>query len=672
MARPSFWIIVLLCFFSLLGVSGCGGKSGGDKPALNGPTNLKVSGDLSASSSLDFSWTRPANTIDGYQFEAALGSDPFTRLGTDLIPASWTSAYATFDTAALPEDTEMRFRMRAVLGTDVSGYSNVATYPIGLRKPTFDSAVSGADGIALKWTNNSSLADTLTLERGTSTSWGGTYVWSEIPGVAFGTTAYLDTQAAESSYLTYRVTYSKGTRTAQATSFALSTSLKAPTSLVATPMVEGVSLSWVNRSAGATEVVVERASGVTSYPNYQEVAHLAPTATSYEDLQLATGFYTYRVGARKTSVPAAPSLPVQVATLPTSGSLSLLPPAIKSMPASVMGAMDSSGAWTLAQYLTYSSYGIALPSGTEWVSNPLTNASALADPMLQMDSQDHPHTVYLRKVLQGSEEVAITHAWHDGAAWHTEEVARRILSGNSPSGGITFTLDRADGLHLAWHKGSYSPSGLEYAYKNADAAWTIESLDVVTPVPTNLSSFRLTTDASGVPHVLVATWQEVFLLQRQGPNQWQWEKVPTGTASTSYYDTMELLISYRGDLHVFFTRAHDPIDTVNYSDLCEIRKVGGAWTPIQVVTTAGFTGSTSAYFARSLKSDRIAIRFTGAAGQQLLTLDQDIWSAFTLGPSDSNRPYLGFDKNDKFYLLQQLAYSSGTGPSTYVFYAEAP
>lgn len=106
MARPSLWFIVLFGILSLLGVSGCSsGKSGGGKPALNGPTNLQVTGDLLASSSLDFSWTKPGNSIDGYEFEAAVGSDPFTRLGTDLIPAFWTEAYVTFNLTALPEDS---------------------------------------------------------------------------------------------------------------------------------------------------------------------------------------------------------------------------------------------------------------------------------------------------------------------------------------------------------------------------------------------------------------------------------------------------------------------------------------------------------------------------------------------------------------------------------------
>ncbi|WP_306601042.1 hypothetical protein [Geothrix sp. 21YS21S-2] len=110
-----------------------------------------------------------------------------------------------------------------------------------------------------------------------------------------------------------------------------------------------------------------------------------------------------------------------------------------------------------------------------------------------------------------------------------------------------------------------------------------------------------------------------------------------------------------------------------YTDLCVIRKAGGAWTPIQSVATTGFTGySPLSYFAKSLKSDRIAVRFQSSAGQQLLTLDQDIWSTIILGPAESNRPYLGFDRNDRFYLLQRLGYSWSTEPSTCGLYSEAP
>ncbi len=674
MARSSLWSIVLFGLLPLLGLWGCGsGGGGGSTPSLNGPTNLKVTGDLGTSPSLEFTWTAPANKIDGYEFESAVGAGTFARVGTDLIPASWTFGYLSFDPSALPEDTEMKFRMRAVQGTATSPYSNVVSSSIGLKRPTFDSAVSGAEGIALKWTNNSALADSLTLERGESTTYGGANTWTVIPGVPFGSTTYLDAQAPENTYVNYRVTYSKGSKAAQAVSYILSTSLKAPVALGATPLVEGVILTWDNRSTEATEVVVSRASGYSAYPYYQDIAHLAPTAAFYQDLQLATGFYTYRVEARRGTSMVAASLPVQVMTLPTPGALALAAPAIKSMPPSVMGAMDASGAWTFAQNLNYGGLGIATPSGTDWVSHPLANASALVAPMLQLDSLDHPHTVYLRKVMQGSDEVAITHAWFDGAAWQTEEVARRILYQSSATSGITFTLDGTDGLHLVWLKESMSAAGLEYAFKGTDGAWKTESLDVITPAPSTLGSFRLAVDASGVPHVLVGAWQDIFLLQRQGPAQWNWEKVPSGTATAGWYDTLDFVFSYRGDLHVFFTRAHVPLDSVNVSDLCDVRKVGGAWTSIQVLATKGFTGSSSpTYCARSLMSDRIAIRFHGTTGQQLFTLDQDTWSTIILGPSESTRPYFGFDKNDKFYLLQKLGYDPGTGPATYVLYREAP
>ncbi|BDU73933.1 phage tail protein [Mesoterricola silvestris] len=673
MPRPSVWLIVLVGLLALLGASGCSSGKGGGTSGLNGPTNLTVTGDLSVSPYLNYTWTAPTNRIDGYEFEVALGDGSFTKLGQDLVPASWTAAYATFDPAALPENSELRARMRAVLGTTYSPYSNEVRSPLGLKAPTFTSATSVVGGISLKWTNNSSVADAMTLERGTSATYGSTYAWDVIPGVSFGATDYLDSQAPEGGYVCYRITYSKGTKTVQATSDPLSTGLKSPGSVVATPLVEGVSLTWQNHSAGATEVVVTRASGLSTYPSYQDVAHLAPTASSYQDLLLASGYYTYRIEARKTGSAAAPSLPVMVVTLPTAGSLSLAAPVIKSLPPSVMGALDGNGAWTFAQYVNYSSYVIATPSPTGWVTNPLTNAASLVEPKLRLDSQGRPHTVYLRQVMQGSSEMAIVHAWSDGAVWQTEEVARRTLGYSSSTNTITFTLDGADALHVAWSKDSYSATGFEYAYKDATGTWKVESLDVVSPAPGVVYSFRLTTDASGVPSVLLGAWQELYLLQRQGPNAWKWEKIPTGVAISSWYDTLDLLFSYRGDLHVFYTRPHTPYDSSIGSELCEIRKVDGAWTPVQVIGTTGANGSTqNAYFARSAKTDRIVIHFRGPSGQQLVTFSNDVWSSQTLGPYESNRPYLGFDGNDKFYLLQMIGYTSSSSPATYVLYSEAP
>src|SRR5262249_42741381 len=136
----------------------------------------------------------------------------------------------------------------------------------------------------------------LIIERATGQS---SSDWKPLTTVASGISSYNDTQLSELQYYAYRLRWVDGAVEGyRATLYSIYNALFAPTALAALPGVERVCLTWQNRSAAATELVVVRTSGLSSFGSTSEVAPLPPTATSFSDVGIATGLYRYEVDAR--------------------------------------------------------------------------------------------------------------------------------------------------------------------------------------------------------------------------------------------------------------------------------------------------------------------------------------------------------------------------------------
>lgn len=652
----------------------CGGGGGGNAAnnspaqAAAAPTALRVTGDPTYGTYLTLNWTRPTELPDGYELEYRLGNDTYQRINQTLIPPTYTTTYV--DLTGAPEQSDHSFRLRAVKGSAYSAYTNEAPFHRGLKIPSLSlDTYSKAGSILLTLTNNSLKATAVLLERGVRVS-PSSINWSPIPGITLGTTQFTDTGFPEASEITYRLTYSNGSDSGQTTSYPFTTGLATPTSLTVTPLVEGTQLSWANPSAQAEEVVVMRAQGIgTSYPSFQEIAKLPKGATSYSDLNLATGFYTYCIENRKTGLTSGRGNSVEVATLPPTGGISLKPQVL-SLPDGLMVRRSLSGNWFFGGNNSSNLISIKSPTAQGWTDYLAPNADQWYQPFFLLDSKDLPHLVFLRSVLQGSNERAIIHSWFDGSDWKTEEIARRSLF--TSNFGLTFILDKQDQLHLLWQKDTHygSTQDLEYACKDQAGAWKIESLDIITPAMSGIGACRLFIDENSTPRVALSTWQNLLLLERSVSGTWTFETAPTGTISAFYNDFMEPLAQPGGTLSIFFCKSHEPYD--GNSDLCRIQRTNGNWGSPQALTTVSSSGTTT-YLASSPDASRIALYLRTAQGTKVFVQTDGAWTTTTTGPNQYTRPTFGFDIKNRFYLLERVGYAySTTSNSTYVLFQEAP
>ncbi|MDP1830842.1 MAG: hypothetical protein Q8K67_02200 [Geothrix sp.] len=606
-------------------------------------------------------WKRPTTAFDGYEFEGRIGTATYAKLHDGLVPSTWNEAY--YDAgSSVPELATFSIRMRVMRGSTPSSYSNDASARLSLQPPTVWSPYATSGGISVSWSNNSQVADTLVLERGvvmgTITS------WTAIPGAAFGITSWLDHDPPEGAVCVYRVTYSKGQDSAQATSYSTTASMVAPNQISVIPLVEGVRLAWTNPSLVATETAILRASGLDSYPSYQLVALVSAGTTTYDDTQLATGYYTYRLENRKTGLSAAQSTPVQVATLPPQNGASVMP-SLLALPQAAAIRRSSSGAWFLSGNYQYEVL-VREPSGNSWIDHVPNNAQSWSDPYFLLDSQDRPHLLYTRAVVQGTQEVALMHAWKDAAGWQSEEIARRTLSSAMPA--YTFSLDAQDQLHILWLKSNGTLQDLEYAAKGSDGTWVIEGLTGMSS-QYSLGSFRLAVDPTGQPHVLVGAWQELFHLTRSS-GTWAVEPVPSNGAIAGWYDFLGIVTAGPGSVSVLASRAHQPYD--GSYDLMMFRKEAGNWLPEEVVTTTTGYSSFSGTLASNKAGTRFGLYHATASGNMLRVWTSGVWTSSLVGPSSYGAPQLGFDASNKLYLLLPAGWGSSTSGFPYVLYQEQP
>jgi len=607
-----------------------------------------------------FTWTRPTTSFDGYEFEGRVGTGSYAKLHDGLIPNTWTEAF--YDAGSgLPELATFSARLRVMRGTTPSAYSNEASLHLPLRAPTVYSAYPVSGGLSISWWNNSQVADTLLLERGVGE---GTTTWTTLPGVPFGSTSWLDRNAPEGVSCLYRVTYSKGQDSARASSYPTTTPMVAPTQLTATPLVEAVHLAWQNPSTVATETAIMRATGLDYYNSYQQVAVVPAGTTSYDDTQLATGYYTYRLENRKTGVTTAQSDSIQVVTLPPQNGASVLP-TLLTLPQAGVIRRGSTGAWFLSGDYTYNPM-VRIPSGDSWLDFIPNNAQSWSAPYFLLDSQDRPHLVYTRTVVQGSQEVALMHAWKDEAGWQSEEITRRALYSSSAMSPFTFALDGQDHLHLLWLKSTGSLQDLEYAVKGSDGAWSIEKLSGMSST-FSMGSYRLTLDPTGQPHVVVGAWQDLFHLTRAS-GSWSVESVPSNGASTGWYDFLGVVSSAPDAVTVLASRAHQPYD--GSYDLMMFRKSAGSWLPEEVVLTTTGYASFNGTLAVNKTGTRFGLYHTSSGGGMLRIWTSGVWSSTLVGPSSYGTPQLGFDASDKLYLLVPAGYGSTQSAYPYVLYQE--
>ena len=644
------------------GGGGSGGSSAPAAPVQDAPTSLAMSL-YQPPATFHMTWIRPTTAFDGYEFECRQEDGPYAKIHDGLIPNSWVEAYYNAG-PGVAELVSFSFRTRVMRGTTPSAYSNEAGIRTGLFPPYVNYPYASGTGVSLSWTNNSKVADTLKLERGLTA--GASTTWTVIPDVSFGMTSWIDRSAPEGLACFYRVTFSKGQDSTQAISSPVTIPMVAPTQLTATPLVEGATLSWQNASKIATDVAVMRATGLDSYASYQQIALLPVGTMTYTDTQLATGYYTYRLENRKAGTNSALSDSVQVVTSPPQNGASVTP-TVLTLPQADIIRRSNQGAWFLSGSYSYN-IAVREPSGTGWIDYVPSNAQSWASPYFQLDSQDRPHVVYTRPVVQGAPEVALMHAWRDAAGWQSEEIARRTLYSSSSNAAYTFALDASDRPHLLWLNSGGKASDLEYAAKDAGGTWTPEA-PVTFTTQSSLGTYRLVLDPTGQPHILVGAWQELFHLTRAA-GTWSSETIQAPGASIGWYDFLEGVAAGPDSITVLANRAHQPYD--GSYDLMLYRKKGGTWLPEEIVLTTSGYSSFNGTFAASNDGTRFGLYYQTNGGAMLRVWTNGTWTSSLVGPSNYVAPLLGFGPVNKLYLLVHAGWGSSSNTFPYVLYQEQP
>ncbi|MBK9519556.1 MAG: hypothetical protein IPO09_19960 [Anaeromyxobacter sp.] len=413
-----------LGLLAALALAGCRAAPHLEAP---GAFTLLESGDFDA---LQLTW-EPRCTSCTFELQARVAGGPFGDVLTRDAPPGTFGVVLQFGPAA-PEATLYEFRVRAVTTAAVSAWTPVLPYLRRLRPPSSFTATASPFGqIALSWTNASTAATALLLERSAD---GG--AWEPLP-VAFPLSGHLDEDYPELAQLTYRLRFGKGEFwSADRLVTPSLVPLRQPEGLSVVMQAGGPTFSWRNRSAAASAVLLRRTTGTT-------VALLPAAAEAGSDAE----WPPWPSARYFVEAAAAGVLSVQHGALPTVG----LPPFELAGPTSTLFARTEplggpvalarsgdGGAWRIVPTRGQPPYALVHPTGA--LDPHLLVGRALAWPGLLLDAGGRPHVVSLAPEGQG---FAVWHDWHDGSGWRSSSLGN--LDGVS---NVSFGIDAAGAPQL--------------------------------------------------------------------------------------------------------------------------------------------------------------------------------------------------------------------------------
>lgn len=256
-------------------------------------------------SSVALTWTDNDSTATGYTIYRSVNAGKTYSLLITL--SSGTAAAYTDSTTG--SGTAYTYEVVATAGSNTSVASAAASVITTLGAPTgLAAAATGGSLITVTWSKSDAATTGYIVYRSTN---GGAYAQlAKITSAA--TTTLKDGSVASATTYSYKVAAFDAAATSSLTDGAsATTSLNAPSKLVATPLGSFVNLKWTANDTGATGYTILRSTDGTNYASAGTVASVA--TTTFADVSVTAGTtYYYEVVATKGSISSAATAPVSI------------------------------------------------------------------------------------------------------------------------------------------------------------------------------------------------------------------------------------------------------------------------------------------------------------------------------------------------------------------------
>ncbi|HET6251018.1 MAG TPA: fibronectin type III domain-containing protein, partial [Tepidisphaeraceae bacterium] len=331
---------------------------------------------------IDLAWTDTSANATAYRAYSSTDDQTFTQVGSDL--ADNATSYADMTAS---ENATTYYKVVAVDGGGESiAATTSATTPLAapsaVTASTTTDVTTGDKTIDISWSNNSTVATSIKIERGVAG------VYTPLVTLAHTATSYVDDSGLENTAYTYRVYAVDGAANSTHTaSNSLTSLLSRPTGVTVTsPTASTALITWTDVSAAATSYHVERSTDGSSYSDVGAV--LSGSANTYTDTGLSEGTqYYYRVIAETGSSMSNYSDVQTVTTLPATPT---------DLVATPFSTTEIDLAWTDVS-TTNTSYTVERSDngGSDWVpiaTGLAGNANSFSDTML-MEATDHEYEV---------------------------------------------------------------------------------------------------------------------------------------------------------------------------------------------------------------------------------------------------------------------------------------
>jgi len=614
------------------------------------PTNLTASYDFNHQA-VSLSWTPNSHVVDHCIIERAIinpsGNGTFDW---SVLQGIGSPASSYMDTSVF-ENVDYVYRLTNFKG--ITGSSPVSSPVVHAGWPTVSNFSANLDDslrcVEVTWDLvpvpiPSQLQ--VRIERAESDASGvPSGAWVSLGMVGSSSTSFKDCGFPEATYVVYRLTPVAGSLEGAPVryDYPLQTPILSPTNFRLTPTSQGFRLDWDNQSQASTEIVIKR---TPSYANWNyEVAFLGPSTTSYEDLGLALGYYTYQVEARKGLVVGSTECTTS-AVLNPANSLKLVAGA--TFPTLLCGAVLPEGGWVLGDAFPIGvrTENASWPAFTSWEGWPQNSE------FVRVDSLGHPHAVY-SKYSAAPGLKTIVHSWFDGTIWQNEDVTTTNLAWTSDANGFEFAIDSGGALHLLLdHATNTDPYGgststLTYVHKSG-GIYVAEPVSTFLDAAYRFDSYRVQVDGTGLPHLLLGNWETVIDCARGVDGKWQVETLPTVAGHAGPQDFLDACWVDAKNGWIFYESYQ--VDGSNHYALMGLQRKEGVWRTPVVIAQEEF--SQRVKVAMSQGGSRIVVYQDSALGRRLFNLQEGAWVGTLLAPQGGYAPIpMGFDSDRKLHIL---------------------